>query len=205
MGVRVNVTDTRGVAVLNEPVLVVSNHLSYLDIFVISSVIPVVFVAARDGMQDSFFIRTITKLSGSIFVERKRRTKVKQDLELLADILSGGINLVLFPESTTTRGDTVTPFKSSFFDSALKLKKDVLLVCLKYVGIDGQAVNDSNRELISFQGDVNFFHHFFRLLSFHSVDVDLFFVDRIKTSQKTDRKQLSRLVHSLILECYRTV
>lgn len=203
-GVKVNIKDTSGLLNCKEPVMIVSNHVSYLDIFVIASSVPSVFVASIDGVQEVLLIGTVTGLSGSVFVERKKRTNIRADLRKVTEILRYDINVVLFPESVTTNGETVLPFKSSFFASAAATGRDILAICLNYKKINGTPVDRTNRDLVCFYGDAGFFSHFFRMLTLESVEAEISTVDYFTVDKGADRKNLSERIHSKILECYET-
>lgn len=204
LDVKVNILDESNILSDARSVLVVSNHLSYLDIFIISSIIPSIFIAGVDGVQEQFIIGKLTKLSGSIFVERRGRSKLGMNLKQVTDAFSHNINLVLFPEGTTTNGETVIPFKSSFFQSAAASGSSVLPLCIKYKGINGEPVNKDNRDLLYFYGEAPFFRHFFTLLMQRDINVDLIVLDLINVDEFADRKELSAATYNSILSSYRS-
>jgi 1-acyl-sn-glycerol-3-phosphate acyltransferase len=114
MGIKVNVKNYENLTRMNNNYLIVSNHLSYTDIVVISSVCPSIFIASIDQVKNTFLLGTIAKFGGSVFVERRSRSNLLKEIETLLDLLKEGFNMVLFPEGTTSNGDCVLPFKSPF-------------------------------------------------------------------------------------------
>jgi len=202
LGVKVNIADNRNILDTVHSALIVSNHLSYLDIFIISSIVPSIFIAGVDGVQEQLIIGQVTKLSGSIFVERRSRSKLSLNLQEITDAFSHNVNLVLFPEATTTNGDTVIPFKSSLFQSAATSNSEILPLCIKYKRINGEPVGPDNRDLVYFYGDAQFFSHFFRLLMLREIAVDIDVLDMMIVEKYSNRKELSTATYKCILESY---
>lgn len=201
--VSVNVIDDKNLQNADSA-LIVSNHLSYLDIFITSSIIPSVFIAGIDGVQENFLIGGVTKLSGSIFVERKTRSSLSNDIRAISDILPHNINLVLYPEGTTTDGSTVYPFKSSLFLPAVEAEMYVLALCFKYRKINGKDIDASNRDNVLFYGNMEFFPHIFNLMTLDSIEIDVHIIDLVRSSEYTDRKHLRDITYEKILNCYET-
>ncbi len=181
--------------------LIVSNHLSYLDIFIIFSFVPSVFVANSE-LNEQFLLGTITRYAGGVFVERRNRVELSKEIELITNMLKEGFNVVLFPEATTSNGDALMPFKNPFLTCAIRANVDVLPICIKYRKIDGVDVNKSNRDLIYFYGDAKFFEHAFRLLSHTMVNADMIELQKIKVKPELTRKQLSNLSYEIINSAY---
>ncbi|MGH8046746.1 MAG: lysophospholipid acyltransferase family protein, partial [Chthoniobacterales bacterium] len=98
--------------------LIVSNHLGYLDVFVIGSAIPAIFVA-KSEVNDWPVIGLLCRLSGTIFVERGRRTSVSESLPQIRKRLDAGLPVVIFPEGTSSAGSTVLPFKTSLLEAGV--------------------------------------------------------------------------------------
>ena len=92
----------------------VCNHMSYLDILILSTVRPAVFVTSVE-MEKTFFLGDMAKLGGSFFVDRVNRRKMKAEVQALVDLLEQGFNVFIFPEGTSTNGEGVLPFKKSLF------------------------------------------------------------------------------------------
>lgn len=99
--------------------LLVSNHLSYLDIVVLSSIRPCVFVAKRDVASWPLF-GWLAHAAGTIFVDRERRFSSPKVVNGIRDAIAGGSVVVLFPEGTSSDGSTVLPFKSALLESAVQ-------------------------------------------------------------------------------------
>ena len=103
--------------------LLVSNHLSYLDIVVLSSIRPCVFVAKRDVARWPLF-GWLAHAAGTIFVDRERRFST-EFVNGIHEAIAAGLPVVLFPEGTSSDGSTVLPFKSALLESAVQLRSPV--------------------------------------------------------------------------------
>ena len=90
--------------------LIVSNHLSYLDILFYASLMPCIFVSKSEVLSWPLF-GILARCGGTIFVERSRAHGVDEPARRIAAALTLGIPVVLFPEGTSTDGRTVLPFR----------------------------------------------------------------------------------------------
>ena len=133
---------------LNRPTLYVSNHISYIDIFVLGR-IPAYFIAKAEVANWPVFGK-LASFQNTLFIERSAR-KTGAQLLVLKDHLSKGNSLTLFPEGTSTDGAHVEPFKSSFLESANPadggLRVPIQAITVAYTHhngekIDSQAVRD---------------------------------------------------------------
>jgi lyso-ornithine lipid O-acyltransferase len=111
--------------------LLVSNHLSYLDIIVLSSIRPCVFVAKRDVARWPL-IGWLAHAAGTIFVDRERRLSSRKVVNGIRDAIAGGLVVVLFPEGTSSDGLTVLPFKSALLESAVQLGSPIAVASIEY-------------------------------------------------------------------------
>lgn len=114
LGVNLNVI---GAVAADSPVLLVANHVSWLDIPVISAVAPVSFVAKKD-VASWPFVATLARLQRTVFVDREARSKVGQTANEIIARLAAGDTIVLFAEGTSSDGNRVLPFKTSLFAAA---------------------------------------------------------------------------------------
>lgn len=199
LGVSVALRDIKNLASGKGNYLIVSNHLSYIDIFVIFSVAPAVFVANAE-LEEAFLLGTIIRYSGGVFVERRNRARLLKDMQNIQNILHMGFNVVLFPEGTTSDGREVKPFKTSFLDAAVGGGVPVLPVCIRYKEIDGEDAGPGNGPLVYYHGDITFFEHFFRFLGLRRVNVELRELGVIESGHT--RKELAEVAYERISAAY---
>jgi 1-acyl-sn-glycerol-3-phosphate acyltransferase len=101
------------------PDFLVMNHVSWLDIFVLNSVLPATFVAKAE-IRRWPLIGWLVAGSGTIFVERGSRHAVRRVNQLMAKRLAAGERVAFFPEGTTSDGTSLLPFHTSLFASAME-------------------------------------------------------------------------------------
>jgi 1-acyl-sn-glycerol-3-phosphate acyltransferase len=99
--------------------LLISNHLSYLDIPAIAAATPAVFVSKAD-VKDWPLFGWLARWSGSIFIERERRLHVGEVNKAIEAALADGALVVLFPEGTSTNGENLLPFRTSLLEPAVR-------------------------------------------------------------------------------------
>ena len=111
--------------------LIVANHISFLDIIVIASSSPVIFLA-KSTLRYWPFIGFIANRIGTVFIKRNNKREVLIISKSLTKALKQKQSLVLFPEGTTTPGRTVKKFHPSLFQAAISAGKPVQPVALHY-------------------------------------------------------------------------
>jgi lyso-ornithine lipid O-acyltransferase len=196
-GVRVAATGGRKLFPLRRGHLVVSNHMSYVDVLVIASLAPSVFVTSVE-LRNTPLLGQLARLSGSLFVERRKASGLKQEIDAIAAVLDQGFSVVLFPEGTTFNGDHVRPFKQSLLDAAVKADCSILPVCLRYERVNGQPLSAASRDTVLYYGGTTFFRHFPRFLTLRSVDVKISVLHPIHARADETRKHLAGRAHAAI-------
>ena len=170
--------------------LMVSNHLSYLDILVFSAVSGCVFVSKRE-VKSWPGIGWISSLSGTIYVDRTRRTDTHSVQEQMQAPLSSGMRLVLFPEGTSSDGSHVLHFHSSLFQPAIDLKMPITAAALDYSLRDGDAAREA-----CYWGDMTLLPHLLNLLTKKEVQARLSFSSDHLTFN--DRKEAARVMQGRV-------
>lgn len=152
--------------------LVVSNHLSYVDVLVMSSLFPALFVTSIEVLKTPV-LGQLCILGGSLFVERRNRERTHLEVGSLAHALRAGMNVVVFPEATSSAGDAVLPFKASMFDAAVQAGCEVLPMCIQLTSVNDQPVTPPGRDSVCYYGDMAFVPHFIRLLNLKNAKIKL--------------------------------
>ena len=166
--------------------LIVSNHLSYLDVLILSSRFPAAFVTSQE-VKESPFLGQIVSLAGCLFVERRNRSGIRNEIAALGSTLKCGMNVTIFPEATSTNGDGIKQFKRSLFEAALVNRKKVLPVTINYTSINSRPVDPSNRDILCWYGDMDFFPHFLKLLDQREILVEITLSEPIAPDGQTSR------------------
>jgi 1-acyl-sn-glycerol-3-phosphate acyltransferase len=200
-GIRVHADHGKRLRASSGGRLIVSNHLSYIDALIISSLAPSVFITSVE-LKHTFLLGTLARLSGCLFVERRKPAGLKQEIDDIAAVLDQGFSVVLFPEGTTSNGDGVRQFKNSLFDAAVSAGSDILPFCLRYTRINDEPVTAGNRDAVFYYGGTTFFSHLPRLMAQKSVDVEVFPLKTIAATSGISRKELAAQAHDAIRAAY---
>ncbi len=167
------------------PFLLVSNHLSYLDILVLSGTTGAVFVAKRE-VRGWPLLGLMAAASGTLFIDRARRADTLTVSRDLAAAFASGRSVIVFPEGTSSSGDDVLPFRSSLLEPAAASGHPVHAACLAYRIPGGQA---DPREAVCWWGDMDFGAHFWNLLGLPRIEATVRFDPDPETD--SDRKALT--------------
>jgi 1-acyl-sn-glycerol-3-phosphate acyltransferase len=195
-GVRIRQVGTR---TSDTPVLILSNHVSWLDICVIGALAPVVFVAKSEVARWPVF-GWLAKLQRTIFIERERRQKTGAATQEIGDRMLGGDAVVLFAEGTSSDGIRVLPFRSALIgavhhalgESVHHKQITVQPMSLAYVGFGGLPVGRALRENVAWYGDVDLIPHFIGILASGATDITVTWGDAVAYDMSADRKQIAR-------------
>ena len=158
--------------------LIVANHLSYVDVLVLSRVAPFLFVTSVE-VKHSFGLGLITRLAGCLFVERRSRTQLKSESSRIEEVLASRIPVVLFPEGTSSDGSDVLPFRPALFQSAIDAEVPVHLFQISY-----------DDDAVPYHGDHRFLSHLLKLCSRKKIRARLRYLGRLRP-EVGDRKTLA--------------
>jgi 1-acyl-sn-glycerol-3-phosphate acyltransferase len=144
-------------------ILYVSNHVSWADIFVLGSVLPVSFVAKAEVGRWPV-LGWLARQHGTIFVDRTRRSKAGEQSDSIAARLDSDNAVLLFPEGTSSDGQAVLPFRSALFASAIAAGARVQPVTLAWTRVGHHPVDEANRRTIAWIDDMELLPHIWDLL-----------------------------------------
>ncbi|MEX1147675.1 MAG: lysophospholipid acyltransferase family protein [Sphingomonadales bacterium] len=212
IGVRVRVVGRRAPG---RAVLFAANHVSWLDIPVLGSLIPGCFIAKREVGEWAGF-GTLARLQRTIFVDRERRRRASDQNEEIGARLVDGDDLILFAEGTSSAGDRVLPFKTALFGVAERLATPgpdaiyddaiyddgggnegaqsgltVQPVTIAYTAINGIPLARATRPRIGWYGDMSMMPHFTDLLGLGRIAVEVHFHEPVNSRDYASRKTLA--------------
>ena len=175
--------------------MIVSNHLSYLDIIAYSALVPCVFVAKKE-VANWPILGLFARMAGTIFVDRTRRMRLVETNLQIAEALHSGTVVVLFPEGTSSCGEKVLPFRSSLLDPAILARCTVAPAAIRYQLDDGSVPDE-----VCYWRDMTLLPHLLNLFTKTAVRTDLAFelaaADPLRSSRKDAGQQLHDQVSSL--------
>jgi 1-acyl-sn-glycerol-3-phosphate acyltransferase len=117
--------------------LLVANHVSWIDIFVINAMFPARFVA-KSEVRGWPLVGTLCDRAGTIFVARTNGRALRQTVAKLVGALGDGERIVVFPEGTSSAQGMLLPFRANLFEAAVTARVPVQPLALSYVDADGR-------------------------------------------------------------------
>jgi 1-acyl-sn-glycerol-3-phosphate acyltransferase len=202
-GIRIT---TVGQSAIDEGVLIVANHTSWIDIIVFSAIGQVSFVAKSEVSTWPLF-STLAKLQRTVFVERARRSATGEARDQIRERLLAGDTLVLFPEGTSNDGNKVLPFKSALMGAVEARVNDgkggsrpvrVQPVSTAYVGLHGIPMGRENRALYAWYGDMELVPHLWEALLTGPIDVVVEFHQPMDVDRTGGRKALAAKAEAIV-------
>jgi len=174
--------------------LIVSNHLSYLDILVYSAALPCVFVSKAEVATWPVFGR-YALWAGSVFVQRHDRADAARANVSVSDALQNGVPVVLFPEGTTTDGHRVLRFHATMLQPAIDVGAPITPCAIGYELKDGNPAQE-----ICWWGDMTLLPHVWNMLGKKTIRARIVFGEAMQASG--DRKRLSAVLHEQVMRLH---
>jgi 1-acyl-sn-glycerol-3-phosphate acyltransferase len=187
------------------PTIFAANHVSWLDIVILSSVAPVSFIAKRDVKSWPFF-GALAQLQRTVFVDRDRRHTTGTSRDEMRERMKAGDILVLFAEGTSGDGARVLPFKSAFFAVAEHPGVSVQPLSVVYTGHRNLPMTRRLRPLYAWYGDMEMPPHLWGAAGHGPIEVKIICHAPLSIADHGNRKNLAKqaeeavrqgLVHSL--------
>jgi lyso-ornithine lipid O-acyltransferase len=182
-------------ALASQGAFIASNHVSYADGFVLSSLFPVGFVTKKE-VRGWPIVGQWMAVCRALFIDRQRKGKFPALVVEVAERLRHGADILIFFEGTSTNGEEVLPFQSAPFAAPLRTGAPIIPVTLTYTAINGERVTSANRDLVYWYGDMEFLGHFWKLFGVRSVEVTAMIHPKIDASayrnDSAGRKELAQ-------------
>lgn len=179
-------------------IMFVANHISWIDIHALNSIIPTRFIAKSD-IQSWPVFGYLAEKTNVLFISREKRQDAARIVHATNRSLLDGDTLCLFPEGTTTDGTEVKPFKSSIMQGAIHANAVIWPIAFRYPLKDGSV----NTE-IAYAGETTLIESIQLVLQQKQAVVELHFLAPIATSELTeidkDRRKLTSHIEHLIKE-----
>lgn len=133
---------------VNEPArwppgaMIIMNHISWVDIFAILSVVPCVFVAKSEIRGWPLVGRLVAGV-GTLFIERGKKSHARRMNERIVEALHAGRIIAVCPEGGTSPGDRLRPFHAALFQPAIEAETTIQPVALRYLDRHGMPTRDA--------------------------------------------------------------
>jgi 1-acyl-sn-glycerol-3-phosphate acyltransferase len=174
------------------PYLMVSNHLSYLDIVAYSAVTPACFVAKRE-VRGWPIIGPLSMLLGTIFIDRDQKRDALRVLDRLGSALAAGDGAIVFAEATSSDGARVLPFRPALLEWAAQRAYPVYPASITY---RVEAAEPPVEHAVCWWGETPFTSHFLGLVRLDRIDATLHF--GAEPIADSDRKRLAERLHTAV-------
>jgi 1-acyl-sn-glycerol-3-phosphate acyltransferase len=191
-GMEIDVTGPRP----RPPFFLVTNHVGYADIAAIRVVAEGVFVAKAEVSQWPLAGQIVRDM-GTIFINRGNRRDIPRAGEKIVERLDAGEGVIIFPEGTSTKGETVLPFNSSFLEFAARRDLAVSYASLSYTTPSDQPPPSRS---VCWWDDIGFFPHLWRLFKLPRYRATIRFGEA--PVHDDDRKRLAAELHQRVSESF---
>lgn len=171
--------------------LIVANHVSWLDIFVLNTLQPARFVAKAE-LKRWPLVGRLAAGAGTLFIERERRRDAHHVNRRATEALARGDVIAIFPEGTTTDGRDVLPFHGSLLQPIVDAAGHVQPIAIRYRHHDG-GINDAP----AYIGDTSFASSFWRVTGERRLVVELHIAPTLPARAR-HRRELSQAAEASI-------
>jgi 1-acyl-sn-glycerol-3-phosphate acyltransferase len=171
--------------------MIVANHVSWLDIFVIHAQRPGVFVAKSD-IRDWPLIGSLVDGVGTLFISRGSRTHARRTNERIVQTLASGRTVAVFPEGSTSAGDRLAHFHAALLQPAIDAEAALLPVGIRY-----RTPDDAHTDAANYIDDMSFVESLWRVVSQPRLTAELHITAPLST-QDANRRALARASESAI-------
>ncbi|NOU24634.1 MAG: 1-acyl-sn-glycerol-3-phosphate acyltransferase [Methylotenera sp.] len=176
--------------------MVVANHISWVDIHALNSIVPLRFIAKSEISKWPVF-GYLAKKSNVLFIDRDKRQLATRIVTMTSKSLLEGDNLCIFPEGTTTDGTNILPFKSSIIQAAIQANASIHPVAIRYPSLDG-----SNNISMAYAGETTMIESIQQILLQKNPAVELHFLTPIITAGRSEnakgRRELTLSIQASI-------
>lgn len=197
MGMRI---DVKGAPVVNRPCLIVANHMSWLDILVLSATAPMCFIAKHEVARWPLF-GVLATVGRTLYIDRAKRHDVKAACAAIRRRLANGECVVLFPEGTSSDGNRILPFRSALIGAAdMDIEGEpvsVQPVTIAYMGVHGIPLGRVRRPIFAWYGNMPLLSHLLGIARVGPFEAGLTFHPPVSMSLG-GRKGLSRHCEDVI-------
>ena len=162
--------------------IIAANHISWVDIFVISAAHPARFVAKAE-IRDWPIAGWLSDKAGTIFIRRTRRSDTAKINETMHNVLAEGDTIGFFPEGTTTSGDKLLKFHTSLFEPAVANSATIAHAAIRYLASDGEPSLAA-----AFIGELSFVESVAMIIGEKSMIAEIIFAPQIDAAGLTRRE-----------------
>lgn len=173
-------------------VILIANHISWLDIMIILTIYPVRFVAKSEVLSWPL-LNILCRKVGTIFIKREKRNDTMRVNQDISEALVAGDSIAIFPEGTTSDGTVLLHFHASLLQSAATVEASLYPVAINYRDMSG-----AHNAAVAYV-NVTIVESLRHILQQPAIKAELIFLERISCTGK-NRRELTRLSEHAISE-----
>ena len=178
--------------------LLLSNHISWLDIFVLNAVTVSRFVA-KSEIEHWPVVGKLCGYTGTLFIQREKKRDAARVNSAMVEALQGSHCVAVFPEGTTSDGSRILPFRSSLLQAALESRATIQPVYLRYT--DG---NGHQTQSAAYINDISILKSLWQILGQPQMHAEISFLAPFPADH-ADRRHLTQLVEARIVAAHKAL
>jgi 1-acyl-sn-glycerol-3-phosphate acyltransferase len=180
-------------------VVYIGNHISYLDIEMIGSILTGSFVAKKEVESWPLF-GILGKMQRTLYISRSPQDAPRETKAML-ERLEENIPLIVFPEGTSSDGTNILPFKTSFFEIFLNKNIKIQPFTISILEVDGKPVDSPGvRDQYAWHGDMTLEPHLWAFAKGKGAVIKVVFQKPVLSNEFNDRKMLSAACHAGVVK-----
>ncbi|MBL8287472.1 MAG: 1-acyl-sn-glycerol-3-phosphate acyltransferase [Rubrivivax sp.] len=174
--------------------LLVSNHLSWLDIMAVHAACPEARFVSKAEVRDWPLVNRLVAAARTLYLERERARDALRVVHEMAQALADGDTVAVFPEGTTGTGHALLPFHANLLQAAISTRTPVQPLALRFAEADGRVCAAAD-----FSGDITMWQSLWALARARGIVVSLVVLAAHDTAQ-ADRRALAARLREVISE-----
>ena len=200
VGINIDTEGFEKIIKKNTGTLYIANHVSWFDILCLGSILNARFIAKKEVASMGVF-GFLAKLSNTFFIDNSNKNKIYQYNNFIREKLINGESLILFPEGTTSDGNSIRKFKSSLFECINSSESliNVQPISICYARKNNIPMGIYSRRFIAWVGETSMVSSMKEFLSSGSITVNLIFHPKVSIKQFNNRKEISLFCEEQIL------
>jgi 1-acyl-sn-glycerol-3-phosphate acyltransferase len=183
--------------------LIVSNHTGFLDIFLMNAYSTGLFITSVE-MRNTPVLGWVTDAGGCLYVERRDRSNISNEVLKIRHVLQKGFNVILYPEGTSSDGAQVLPFKRTLITAAVGVVP-ILPAVINYDLVNDQPMHHKYRKAVFWYGDYHFSTSIIRAFALKSINLSLKFLEPVSINQTDNKAEVAEILHERIASHYKIV
>ena len=153
-------------------------------------------------MRETPGLGLLTEMGGCLYVERRNRSNIHNELIQIRETLKAGFNVVLYPEGTSTDGRQVIPFKKTLMTAVAGTGVPIMPMVINFRKANGEPMSDKYRTCVAWYGDLSFLDALIGAFGLKSAEIEFEFCEPIHCHTEEDRRHVAEAVYKAVVSKY---